>query len=231
MPTEFEIAFANARKQGLKTFNYNGQPYTTQYSEEKAFTDVLNQYPALGNVYNEQNTNVSIANQDRLNKLKAVGGSDRHIEHWFPNDEGEPGLPHPTPGKYNFEFYNPALTKNSATMSQAIFLDALHGMKADSGYKALRDKFNQNWNADELDWIKQKYAKEANKGETLAGYVDRTELDAYLRGAMNPMTDEQLKSGTYPDEYAQNYRAGRGYSKTQRDIIEQMKTYLKTKKK
>jgi len=230
MPTDFETAFANARKQGLKDFNYKGKPYTTQYREEKAFSDVLNQYPALGNVYNAKNTVVSIANQNRLNQLKAVGGVGRQLEHWFPDNEGEPGLPHPTPGKYNFEFYNPNLSKNSATMSSAIFLDALHGMKADTGYKALRDKFNQNWTPEELSWIKQKYSKEANKGETLDKYVDRTELDAYLRGAMNPMSDDELKSGDYPDEYAQNFRAGRGYSKTQRQIVEQMKTYLKTKK-
>lgn len=230
MITDFEIAFANARKQGLKEFNYQGKPYTTQYREEKAFSDVLNQYPALGNVYNDKNTVVSIANQNRLNQLKAVGGSNRQLEHWFPDDKGEPGLPHPTPGKYNFEFYNPELSKNSATMSSAIFLDALHGMKADPNYKVLRNQFNQNWSPDEFNWLKQKYAKEANKGEDFNSYMDRTELDAYLRGAMNPMTDEQLKSGAYPDEYAQNFRAGRGYSQTQRQIVEKMKAYLKNGK-
>ena len=36
MPTDFEIAFANARKQGLAQFTFNGKQYTTQLKEEPA---------------------------------------------------------------------------------------------------------------------------------------------------------------------------------------------------
>jgi len=36
MPTEFEIAFANARKQGLAQFAFNGKQYTTQLRKEPA---------------------------------------------------------------------------------------------------------------------------------------------------------------------------------------------------
>lgn len=36
MPTDFEIAFANARKQGLAQFSFNGKQYTTQQKEEPA---------------------------------------------------------------------------------------------------------------------------------------------------------------------------------------------------
>ena len=36
MPTDFEIAFANARKQGLSQFSFNGKQYTTQQKEEPA---------------------------------------------------------------------------------------------------------------------------------------------------------------------------------------------------
>lgn len=36
MPTDFEIAFANARKQGLAQFSFNGKQYTTQLKEEPA---------------------------------------------------------------------------------------------------------------------------------------------------------------------------------------------------
>lgn len=49
MPTDFEIAFANARKQGLSQFNFNGQQYTTQQKEEPsallqlALTDKIKQ--------------------------------------------------------------------------------------------------------------------------------------------------------------------------------------------
>jgi hypothetical protein len=34
MPTDFEIAFANAKKQGLAQFSFNGKQYTTQLKEE-----------------------------------------------------------------------------------------------------------------------------------------------------------------------------------------------------
>lgn len=34
MPTEFEIAFANARKQGLAQFTFNGKQYSTQLKSE-----------------------------------------------------------------------------------------------------------------------------------------------------------------------------------------------------
>jgi len=36
MQTDFEIAFANARKQGLAQFTFNGKMYTTQLKEEPA---------------------------------------------------------------------------------------------------------------------------------------------------------------------------------------------------
>lgn len=36
MPTDFEIAFANARKQGLAQFSFNGKQYTTQLKGEPA---------------------------------------------------------------------------------------------------------------------------------------------------------------------------------------------------
>jgi hypothetical protein len=242
MPTEFGKAFYNARNQGLKQFDYNGKPYTTQYREEKMLTDAINDYPAMQDMYNNQNTVVSLANAQRLQQLKNVGGSDRVMETWFPDDEGEPGLKHPTPGKFNFEFYNADTYNDPAINKAAIFLDALHGMKQDPKYAAMRNEFNQNWKPSELDWIKQKYAKEANEGETLGGYVDRTVIDAYLRGGMNPMDDATLKvassSGKYNDEYAQLYRGmikknGQTvdpYSSTQRALIANMLTYLKTKK-
>lgn len=122
-------------------------------------------------------------------------------------------------------------------MKIAVFLDMLHGMKADPEYKALRDEFNKNWKPDELERIKKKHATEANQGESLASYVDRTVIDGYLRGGLNPMDDASLKSGKYNDEYAQLYRGqikenGQTidpYSATQRALIAKMQAYLKTK--
>ncbi len=238
MPTEFETAFQNARKQGLKQFNYQGKPYTTQYREEKVLQDVLNEYPALQNVYNPQNTSVMLANQQRLQQLKQIGGGDRGMETWFPDDPGDEKFPNPNKGKYTFEYYNQDVFKDDNQLKTSLYLDALHGMKKDSNWQTLRNEFNQNWKPDELEWIKKKHQKEANKGESLAAYVDRTIIDAYLRGGLNPMSDEDFDRTKYNDEYAQLYRGkiqenGKvidPYSKTQRELIKKMQQYLKTKK-
>lgn len=236
MPTDFEIAFANARKQGLKTFNYGGKLYTTKYREEQAFDDVLNEYPALAKVYNTGNTRISLADANRqvLNKRYGGGGM---METWFPDDEGQKEFPHPSYGKFNFEFYDPNIYKDTPMMKKALFLDMLHGMTKDPEWVKMRNEFNQNWRADELEFLKKRHAKEANKGESLAAYFDRTIIDGYLRGGLNPMTDEELKSGKYLDEHAQLYRGQikengytiDPYSSTQRQIIERMRKYLKTK--
>jgi len=236
MPTDFEIAFANARKQGLKTFNYNGKIYTTQYREEKVFDDILNEYPKLGSVFNRENTKITLADAKRQELNKKLGGGGG-LETWFPDDEGPEGFPHPSLGKWNFEIYNRDIYDDPNALKTAVYLDMIHGMKKDPEFSKLRAQFNQNWKPQELEFIKSKYAKEANKGETLAQYVDRTVIDAYLRGGLNPMDDQSLQSWKYKDEYAQLYRGqikenGQPidpYSKTQRDLIAKMQAYLKTK--
>jgi len=236
MPTDFEIAFANARKQGLKTFNYNGKPYTTQYREEKVFDDILNEYPRLASVYNRDNTRITVANQQRQDLNKKLGGGGS-LETWFPDDEGPKGFPHPSLGKWNFEIYDRSIYDDPNVMKTAIYLDMIHGMKKDPNFAKLRSDFNRSWKPQELDFIKKRHSKEAKEGETLAEFVDRTILDAYLRGGLNPMDDETLSSGKYMDEYAQLYRGqikengqvADPYSKAQREIIKKMQEYLRSK--
>lgn len=237
MPTDFEIAFANARKQGLKTFNYGGNLYTTKYREEKVFDDILAEYPALGKVYNTNNTRISMADANRQALNKKYGGGGM-METWFPDDEGLKEFPHPAFGKFNFEFYDQNIYKDTPMMKKALMLDMLHGMRKDPEWAKMRNEFNQNWKADELEFLKKNYQEKANKGETLADYFDRTIIDGYLRGGLNPMTDEELNSGKYLDEPAQSYRGlikevnkppVDFYSATQRQIIERMRKYLKTK--
>lgn len=202
------------------------------HQNKSLLQEAIGQYPAMANVYNDQNTSISLANQDRLQKLRASGGSGRMMETWFPDDEGDSDFPHPAPGKFNFEFYDQNAYSDPEIRKSAIFLDALHGMKQDPNYAKMRNEFNKNWSPDELDWIKKKHAKEGNKDESLTAYVDRTVIDAYLRGAMNPMSDQTLQSGKYKDEYAQMYRSpnGRNYSQTQKQIVAKMQNYLKTGK-
>lgn len=236
MPTDFEIAFSNARKQGLKTFNYGGKEYTTRYREEKVFDDILNEYPRLSSVFNNENTKISLANARRqeLNKKLGGGGS---LETWFPDDKGPEGFPHPSLGKWNFEIYDKNIYNDPNALKTAIYLDMIHGMKKDPEFYKLRQQFNQSWTPQELEFIKSKYNKEANEGESFAQYVDRTVLDGYLRGGLNPMDDQSLQNGKYKDEYAQLFRGqiqenGKPidpYSKTQRDIIKKMQEYLKSK--
>jgi hypothetical protein len=236
MPTEFEIAFANARKQGVKTFNYGGKTYTTKYREEKVFDDILTEYPALGKIYNTNNTRISMADANRqaLNKKYGGGGG---IETWFPDDEGPKEFPHPSLGKYNFEFYDKNIFEDEKTMKAAVYLDMIHGMKNDPEWRKLRNEFNSNWKGRELERLKQKYVKESKKDESLADYFDRTVIDGYLRGGLNPLSDTELNNGKYFDEYAQIYRGQKKengetvdiYSPKQREIIENMRKYLKSK--
>ena len=236
MPTEFEKAFANARNQGLDNFTYNGNLYTTKYREEQVFDDILNEKPALKKIYNQDNTRISLADEKRqeLNKKYGGGGS---LEHWFPDDEGAKEFPHPTLGKYHFEFYDPNLYNDTKMMKQAMYLDMLHGMKNDPEWRKMRNEFNKNWKPEELKWLKQKHAKEAYKDESISNYFDRTIIDAYLRGGLNELSDEELNNGKYNDEYAKSFRGqlkedGRTidmYSPTQRKIISQMRKYLSKK--
>jgi len=211
---------------------------TKDISKTNVIEDALKEYPAMSKVFNKDNAQVSVADDKRLEKLKAVGGENRIMETWFPDDEGSPDFPNPTPGKFNFEFYNKDVYNDPKLRQASIMLDALHGMKQDPEYSKLRERFNQSWKDSELNWIKSKYVKESNPDESLPQYMDRTITDAYLRGALNPLSDQDLKSGKYVDEYAQLYRGQiyrngnpvDPYSKDQRDSIEKIKTYLKTKK-
>jgi len=236
MPASFESSFAAARKQGLKKFTYKGNEYNTKYKEEKVLDDLLSEYPKLGGVFNPNNTKISFANNNRqqLNKTHGGGGG---LETWFPDDNGPEGFPHPSLGKWNFEVYNKGIYDNPKVLKTAVFLDMMHGMKKDPEFAKMRSEFNKNWKPEELEFIKKQYAKEGYNGESFEDYLDRTKIDGYLRGGLNPMDDKSLQSGEYNDEYAQLYRGlikenGQTvdpYSATQRKLIKQMQDYLKRK--
>jgi len=237
MLSNFEKAFADARKKGLATFSYQGKLYNTKYREERVLDELFKEYPALSNVYNANNTKISMANVDRqmLNKQYGGGGS---IEHWFPDNEGAAEFPHPSLGKYNLEFFDSNLFKNTKNMKAAVLLDMLHGMKNDPNFKSLRDEFNNNWAPSEMDFIKQKYQTEGYKDEDLASYIDRTALDSYLRGGLSPHDDATLLADPEHQQYALMYRGLYKendqpidpYSPAQRAIIDKMKSYMTTLK-
>jgi hypothetical protein len=60
-------------------------------------------------------------------------------------------------------------------------------------------------------------------------------LDGYLRGGLNSISNKKLKEGLYLDDFALNYRGLTDeeslYTDPQRDVINKMNEYLKTKKK
>lgn len=239
MPLPIDMSLTQAQMVSNANSKY-WNPYNTnapQSRGSKILNDVLTQYPALQKVYNPYNTNVMMASPQRLEQLNKIGGSDRSMETWFPSDEGNQNFPHPNKGKWAFEYYNKDLYNNDDLLKHSLYLDALHGMKKDPTYASLRNDFNRNWKASELDWLKEKYKQkgEANSGESLGAYVDRTAMDAYIRGGLNEMPDNHLSSGAYNDEYAQLYRGkikqnGKvidPYSPQQRAIIDKMKAYLR----
>lgn len=201
---------------------------------------VVKKYPGLSRVVNSKNAVVSVADKNRIEALKNIGGAGRSIETWFPDDPGDPRFPNPNMGKYTFEFYDNNLAGDRAAAENAVFLDSIHIAKKDPEFKKIRDEFNNNWSNSELNFLKSKYAKEKKDDkETFSEYMDRTAIDAYLRGGLNPATDEELLSGKYNDEYALMYRdkysengkVVNPYTKKQKDAIEKMRQYLKGGKK
>jgi len=110
--------------------------------KQSLLQEALSQYPAMANIYNDQNTSISVADARRLQQLQAAGGQGRMMETWFPDNEGDSNLPHPTPGKFNFEFYDKNAYNDPEIRKSAIFLDALHGMKQDSNYARMRSEFH-----------------------------------------------------------------------------------------
>jgi hypothetical protein len=114
-----------------------------------------------------------------LNSLNKKYGGGGGLEHWFPDDEGPKEFPHPSLGKYNLEFYDENIFKDTPTMKTAAYLDMLHGMKADKGYKTLRDEFNKSWKPSELERI--------NTGASRATSISwiRSENGTRIRSAKN----------------------------------------------
>jgi len=237
MPTGFESAFASARKKGATSFGYNGKVYSTKTVEEKALSDVMKENPGLSKVIDEKNANVVVADPKRLKKLQEIGGGDRYMETWHPDDPGDENFPHPKPGTVAFEIYKKEMVKDPKLLKEAIRMDALHMMPNDPKWKEMRQEFTNNFKPEEMEWIeKNKYPNEKNPDESLTSYMDRTQTDAYLRGGLNRLPDKAIQSD-FLDEYAQNYRGIRKddngkpvkydpYSPKQREIINQMNDYL-----
>lgn len=235
--TEFEKAFSDARAKGKKNFGFQGKMYSTKTKEEKIVSDVLQEYPGLQSVLNEDNAKVSLADKKRKDLNKRIGGGGG-LETWFPDDEGPEGFPHPEIGKYVFEIYEDKIAKDPEILKEAVKLDALHAMKNDEEWNKMRGEFFSKFHPKVLEWEKNKIYPErrVNEEETFEDYMDRTALDGYLRGGLNSISDKKLKDGVYVDQFALNYRGldkdnESFYTKEQKDIINKMNEYLKSKKK
>src|SRR5208337_2331736 len=64
---------------------------------------VLEQYPGFKKVHSLDTTSAVYASPERIAATKKAYGTDEigHLEYWRKNEEGMPGLPHPTGGKGN----------------------------------------------------------------------------------------------------------------------------------
>jgi hypothetical protein len=219
------------------TGGYN--PIFDEPRERIVLRRLLKEYPALSNVYNPKDVRIQLANKKRMQQLESVGGGDRGMETWFPDDPGTEDLPHPMAGKnkWVFEYYDKNAYKDKEIFKSSLMLDMIHGAKKDYAFNRMRQDFNANWSPKTYEFLQKKYEKDKNEGETFASYVDRTGIDAFLRGGLNPINDEYLQTGKYNDQYAQYYRGQVKeidgtpidiYSPKQREIIDNMKTYLTT---
>ena len=182
----------------------------------------VQKYPGFKRVY-KQGVQVMDASPERI-KSAPQWTSNRVSEFYFPGEKGGMDmLPNPTDGKKAaIEIYNKDYTsKNPAAKDELIVGELLHGMRQDPGYAKLRKQFSQNFTPEEVKLQKASMKNPKSDfyseipGETHQQMMERSGIDAYIRAHFMPNSpgSSEWKSA---------------YSPKQRQIIQQIHTYLKT---
>lgn len=178
--------------------------------------EYLNKYPRLQSVYGEGLKDITIK-ADTNFKPSEIGYGD--IEFFDEMQDSvrysdDPKYRYANPGEKYGILYNP----KKEIDDQSIFLDMLHGMKKDAGYKKLRDAFKQETLKGRSEDIKFFYNKDKEAGFATDGYDQW--LDNYVDGLVRSEFFEG-KDGDYTIE-----REGNTPQMKLRAKI--MKEYMKT---
>lgn len=128
---------------------------------------------------------------------------------YYPKDE----LYNPTRGRRTIELFNPALA--GAPLNDALAGDMLHGMpEIDPTFRAMRSEFYRTLTPEQLAFDRRSFEEDHAQGDTFESWMDRSRLDAYIRGYLFPdQNDEWRKSGVY--------------TPAQQQLLERMRSYLR----
>lgn len=114
---------------------------------------------------------------------------------YYPPDE----LYNPRPGRNTIELFNPAL--QGAALESALAGDMLHGLPSvDPVFAAQRAEFNRSITPEQEAFDRRAYADGRESHDTFESWMDRSQLDAYIRGYLFPdHNDEWRKQGVYTE--------------------------------
>jgi len=142
------------------------------------------------------------------------GQSSQHgggLEYYHANTEDSS----PLPSLNTIEVFDPNLT--GQWLEDAVAGEALHGLPfVDPRFASMRRAFQQSLTPAQVAFDQRKFKETAAPNDTFESFMDRSWLDAYIRGYLFPdKNDEWRQSGVYTPE--------------QRDMLERMRSYI-TKK-
>ncbi len=150
-------------------------------------------------------------------------GKSRYSEWYFPGEPGgkdEDMLPNPGNSKRAvLEIYNQKVLNDPDLKKELVLGEMLHGAKEDPYYASLRKQFADSFTPQEVERQTKNMSNEesdfyAYPGESRKQMLERSGIDAYLRGYFMPNVDDPgwVKA----------------YSPKQKDIADKMMNYFKT---
>ena len=180
---------------------------------------ILNEYPGMRKSYPK---GVQIIDASDARKAQAPQWTNvRQSEFYHPGEKGGQDML-PNPGdkkKAVLEIYNKDYQKAGPARKELVVGELLHGLKNDPKYKQLRTDFANNFSpAEKLSQVKNMQNPNSDfysetPGETHGAMMERSGIDAYIRGSFMPSTGGEWTSA---------------YTPKQAQIVDQIHQYLKT---
>lgn len=164
------------------------RPVPSHDNMEAVAQKVMTEYPALRAV------NPFVV--DSRGKPSEHGGG---LEYYHANTEQTS----PLPTVNTIELFDKDL--EGQWLQDAVAGDSMHGLAAyDPKYAAMRQQFRGMLTPEQVAFDQRKFQSEHEPGDTFDKWMERSWLDAYIRGYLFPdKNDEWRKSGVYtPDQIA-----------------------------
>lgn len=183
-------------------------------------TKILNTYPGLKKAYPH---GITVIEASPARIKSAPQWTTNRVSEFYGKGEKGGGdmLPNPTNGSRPvLEIYHHDYTDKGKPgyKAELVLGEMLHGLKNDPHWQSLRHQFASNFSPQEVALqhkaMKQKTSDfySEQPGETHAQMMERSGIDAYLRGTFMPKTDGEWT---------------KAYTPKQREIAAEMMNYLK----